>query len=232
MKPRVLSLVAIVMLICGCQKNSVPLNSASSSGHRLIKISFKGQHGSCRLRINRQPIERIRNSDFTNAMTRLHLEYGDIVVWEAEQNESGKELSWPETVKKWWYKHLETTQASFYSISSDRIEDFFATPIYHWKAKPERERPLPDSNFYVDGNSCGNGRLGFVAMLAAIDSQKSGEVFIVAPRIKNEGSASPWIASGQLTTWAEEAGVSARFEKILFGRYTDLTDFARLNDDG
>lgn len=224
MKLRVISIFAIVMLICGCQNAAIP------TGQRVIKVSFVGQKETFRLRVNRQLIKKIPNSDFTNVMTQLHLDYGDIVVWEAQRDDTGKELSWLKSITEWWSKHLETAQASFYCINSEDRSDFFSTPIYHWKAPRERQRPLPEATFYVDGISVGVGQSGFCAMLDRINSQKSGSAFIVAPRIKNEGSASPWIAGEQLRAWAEDAGVSNRFEKIFFGAYAELTDFARFAD--
>ena len=221
----------VMALFGGCGRTELPdFSKVAPSGQRIIKISFRGQSRAFRLRINQYPVEKLRNTDFTNVMTRLQLAYGDVVIWEDQRDKSGKELTHPENISRWWFKHLEGVRASFYSISSDTVSDFFTTPIYHWKAPSDKPRPLQDAMFFVDGVALGQGVRGFQAMMDAIESTKSGPVIIVAPRIKNAGQASPWIAEGQLSTWAQDAGVSPRFEKILTSRYVGLLDFARFGD--
>jgi hypothetical protein len=120
--------------------------------------------------------------------------------------------------------------ASSYDIRSDNVADFFAVPIYHWKAPFEKPRPLEDASFFVDGVTLGRGRSGFQALMENIEAS-SGPVFILAPRIKNEGQASPSIAEGQLTDWAAAAAMTQRFEKIYFSRYGGLMDLARFMDE-
>lgn len=200
-------------------------------GQRLIRVSFRGEHGTFRFRVNQRPIEKLRNVDFTNVMTKLQLAYGDIVVWEDLRDQAGKELTHPEDISTWWFKHLHDVRASFYTIPSDTFSDFFGGSIYHWKAPPDKPRPLLDAQFLVDGAALGQGARGFQAMVAAIEKRRSGPVIIFAPRIKNEGQASPWIALGQLSAWAQEAGAGPRFEKIVTSRYVEFEDFARLGDD-
>jgi hypothetical protein len=218
-------------LFGGCNRTGLrDFSKVAPSGQRAIRVSFRGQHGAFRLRINQYPVERLRNAEFTNVMTRLQLAYGDIVLWEDQRDNSGKELTHPEDISRWWFKHLDGVRASSYSISSDAVSDFFATPIYHWKGPPGNPRPLQDAMLFRDGVALGQGARGFQAMLDAIESTKSGPVIILAPRIKNEGQASPWIADDQLSTWAQSAGVSPRFEKIFTGGYLGLEDFARLGD--
>lgn len=229
----ILLLVGLLAMpvIFGCNRvHPIKYDKVAQSGQRLIRVSFRGQHGTFWLRINQQPIEKLRNADFTNVMTQLQLAYGDIVVWEDQRDERGKELTHPEDISKWWFEHLNHVRASFYTIPWDTFPDFFAGPIYHWKAPPGKPRPLQDAQFFIDGVALGQGAKGFQAMMDAIDKTKSGPVVILAPRINNEGQASPWIASGQLSAWAQDAGTSPRFEKILFSRYVEITDFARFGD--
>lgn len=219
----------LILAFSGCNTREPERPSMlGASGQRVIKMSFRGQHNSFRMRVNQGPIEKLKNADFTNVMTQLKLDYGDIVVWEAQRDEGGKELSQPWDISTWWFKHLEKVRASFYCINSDNVADFFATPIYHWESTPEKPRPLNNATFLVDGVALGRGLEGFRLMLDAIDVQRSGPVFILAPRIKNEGEASPWIADDQLLGWAEDAGLAPRFKKI---RYSELTDFARFADE-
>lgn len=228
---KAVSLLAI-LVTSGCSNpDRARVSVSAPSGQRVIKVSFRGQRESFRLRINRNAVEKLRNVDFTNVMTRLHLDYGDIIVWEDQRDERGRELSQPDGISKWWSNYLPQVRASFYSINSDTITDFFATPIYHWKAPSEKPRPLHDTIFFADGATLGQGSSGFHMMLDTIEGQKSSRVFIVAPRIKNEGYASPWIADDQLLAWAQDAGMLAQFEKIFFERYGGLTDFAKLMDD-
>lgn len=202
-----------------------------TNGQRVIRISFRGQPGSFRFRIDQCPIEKFRNADFTNVMTQLQLSYGDIVVWETQRDKSGKELTNPEDITTWWFKHLKDVRASFYAIPADSFSDFFAAPIYHWKASPEKPRPLKSAQFFVDGVALGEGAPGFQAMMDAIDKTKTRGVVIFAPRIKNENQG-PWIAFDQLSDWAQDAGVDRqRFDKFLTGRYADFLDFARIGDE-
>lgn len=222
----------LMLAFTGCSTTQTGRPSVLvGSGHRVIKVSFRGLHNSFRMRVNQQPIVKLKNANFTNVMTRLNLEYGDIVVWESKRDESGKELSQPMEISVWWFKHLERVRASFYGINSDNVADFFGTPVYHWESTPEKPRPLNNATFRVDGLMLGRGANGFRLMLDAIDAQKFRRVFILAPRIKNEGQASPWIADDQLFAWAEDSGSSARFKKIFFGRCVGLLDLARFGDE-
>ena len=219
------------LVLSGCSRvQPVDYSELAPSGQRLIRLSFRGQHGTFRLRVNQYPIERLRNTTFTNVMTQLQLAYGDIVVWEDQRDASGKELTHPEDVSRWWFKHLDDVRASFYTIPSDTFSDFFAASIYHWKAPPGKPRPLQNAQFFTNGAALSQGAIGFQAMMDAIEHTKSGPVVILAPRIRNEGQASPWIATDQLSAWAQDAGISPRFEKILFSRYAEFTDFARFGD--
>ena len=219
-------------VFCGCSHmQPVEYSKLAPNGQRVIRISFRGQHGAFRFRINQCPIEKLRNTDFTNVMTQLQLAYGDIVLWEDQRDESGKELTHPEDISRWWFKHLEDVRASFYTIPSDNFSDFFAAPIYHWKAPPGKPRPVQNAEFFVDGVAFGQGARGFQAMMDAIENTKSGPVVILAPRIMNEGQASPWIAMDQLSVWAQDAGVGQRFENILTSRYAEFLDFARFGDE-
>lgn len=221
----------VLPVFSGCaNKENTQLYASAPSGQRVVRVSFRGERIFFRIRINQNPVERLRVSEFTNVMTHLQLAYGDIVVWEDKRDDKGRELTHPDDISKWWFRHLEEVRASFYSISSDNVTDFFATPIYHWLAPAEKPRPLSDATFFVDGLNLGRGSNGFRVMIEAIESKKEGWLYIVAPRIKNEGQASPWIAENQLTSWADEARMQKRFEKILFGQYGGLLDFARLMD--
>ena len=204
------------------------LSDSGVRGQRLIKISFRGQYSSFRVRINQDPVEKLRNSNFTNLMDQLRLEYGDVVVWDTKRDGRGKELTHPKNISTWWFKRLRDLRASFYLSAG---ADFFTKPIYHWKAPFEKPRPLDDATFFVDGVLLGKGSPGFQKMLETIEGTGSGSVLIVAPRIKNEGQESPWIATNQLLAWADDAGMVPQFEKILYGRSTWLTDIGRLDDE-
>jgi hypothetical protein len=175
-------------------------------------------------------MEKLKNTAFTNTMTQLHLAYGDIVVWEVQATKTGVELAHSDDIPNWWFKYLKDVPASCYVVRSDDVSDFFATPIYHWKAPRGKPRPLQDSTFFVDGVALGQGARGFQMMMDTIEDTKSRRVFILAPRIKNEGQASPWIAMDQLSAWAQDAGVSTRFEKFLTSRYGGLLDLGRFGD--
>ena len=236
MKSPIVILMAVGLLVTpifsGCRSSEQAQRSEpTESGQRVIKVSFRGKQGSFRMRINQHPIENLENTKFTNVMTQLQLDYGDIVIWEDLRNEKGQELSHPDSISRWWFKYLEGVRASFYSINSNDVTDFFATPIYHWKATPEKPRPIHDATFYVDGATLGRGLSGFQAMMDTIEKTKSGPVFILAPRIKNEGQASHWIADDQLLDWAKDVGISTQFEKVFYGRYSGQLDFGRLMDE-
>jgi hypothetical protein len=221
----------VILVHCGCTHlQPIDVSTLAPNGQRIIRVSFRDQNDTFRLRINQYPVQKLKNTDFTNVMTQLQLVYGDLVVWEDQRDESGKELTHPGAISKWWNKRLKDVRASFYTIPSDMFSDFFAGPIYHWKAPSSEPRPLQNAQFFVDGLTFGQGSRGLQAMMVAIENQKSGPVVIFAPRIKNEGQASPWIAEDQLSTWAQQSGVGSRFEKLLTSRYVGFTDFARLGD--
>ena len=223
-------LATLALGILGCsQQGQVQTYRQNQSGHRLIRISFRGQHGSFRIRVNAGPIEKLGNTSFTNTMTGFHLEYGDIIIWEADRNEQGKELSWPPGISTWWEHYLAEVAASFYCINSDDISDYFSSPICHWKASRDKPRPLKDASFYADGGLIGQDSAGFRAMLDAVQaSGRSRAIFILAPRIKNEGQNSPWLAMEQLDAWAKEAGLGRQVEKM--GWPGEIMDFARFGD--
>jgi hypothetical protein len=197
------------------------------TGHRLIRISFRDQTGTFRIRLNRGPVEQLGIPRFTNTITEFHLEYGDFVVWESGRNDRGLELSQPEGVSSWWSQHLTRVRASFYCIRTGDLHDFFRTPIYHWRAPADKPRPVSGAAFYADGQLVGEGASGFRALLCAFRKEPH-RTFILAPRIKNEGSASPWLAFEQLDAWAQESG--AKDELEASGPPAELLDFARLMD--
>jgi len=87
--------IALNCIGCGAGKG-ISTYAADQSGHRLVRVSFSGQRGNFRIRINDGPLEKVRNSYFTNIMTKFNFEYGAIVVWEAVRDERGKELTWPD----------------------------------------------------------------------------------------------------------------------------------------
>jgi hypothetical protein len=219
-------LTASMLAIGGCTEHRTVQDYAlSDSGHRLIRVSFRGQKGNFRMRINEGPVEKFANASFTNTMMGFHFEYGDIVLWEAVRDERGREHSNPPGISKWWFEYLGEVRTSFYSINSDCIRDFFATPIYHWKAPFQKPRHLPDASFYCNGVGIGKGAPGFCAMLDSFESKrKSDTPFTLAPRIKNDGSED----FEQLVEWLEESGASAKYKGIY---PTSMMDFARLSDE-
>ena len=225
------TLLAVILLaLGGCTRPPIPRDYAfAESGHRLVRISFRGQTGGFKMRINGGPVGKFANESFTNAMTAFRFQYGDIVVWEAVRDEKGKELSNPEGISTWWFGYLKQVRASFYSINAGVIHDFFQTPLYHWRASAVKPRLVSSASFFADGQLVGEGASGFRAMLHAF-RREPHPTFILAPRIKNEGQASPWLAFGQLEEWAQESGAKAELEAPDLP--AELTDFARLMDDG
>lgn len=224
----VLAICVTVSLNPGCRGRADVANyAADQRGHRLVRISFSGQEGSFRIRVNEGPVERVRNTSFTNIMTKLDFEYGDIVVWEAVRDPRGKELTWPRDLDLWWITHLDRVRASYYCINSDNIKTIFSSPIYHWKAVAARPRPLKDATFYRNGVSIGQGFSGLCSMLDAVqDNRKSDIPFMLAPRIKH----APWEGTtDQVWTWMDEAGVAAKYP--AHGWPGELQDFASINDD-
>lgn len=159
-------------------------------------------------------------------MVSLRLEYGDIVLWEALRDGNGKELSWPGDLESWWFGYLTNLQSSWYCINSDNMPDFFASPVCYWKASRGKPRPLTNAVFYVDGRCLGTGAVGFRAMVETFHAtDKPRAPFILSPRIKNEGSASPGLALEQLDAWAEEVGIpSSGVSGVM------VDDFARTLD--
>ena len=225
-------LAASLLALCGCaEPKTAQVPSFDETGHRLIRLSFSSRRGDFRMRISGGPVETFADTSFTNTMIGLRLEYGDIAIWEAVRDERGKELSWPAGISAWWDSHLRGVRASSYCMNSDSVSDFFTTPIYHWTAPRNKPRPLTSAVFYADGESLGTGAVGFRAMLRAVQAQKSGWVFLLAPRIKNKGQESPWSQDDQELAWAEQAGVLDQFERVQYGQRGGLTDFARLADD-
>jgi hypothetical protein len=224
------TLLGVVLLAPGgCTGPQVSQGSApADSGHRLVRISFRGQAGSFQMRINEGAVYELANESFTNAMRAFRFQYGDIIVWKAVRDEKGKELSNPQGISAWWFDYLKQVRASFYSINAGVIHDFFQTPLYHWRAPADKPRPVGSASFYADGRLMGRGAPGFRAMLHAFRSEPHA-TFILAPRINNEGQASPWLAFGQLEEWAEESGAKAELESPDLP--WELTDFARLMDD-
>jgi hypothetical protein len=225
-------LTAVTLLAAGLPALGGPRVSrdyaVADSGHRLVRISFRGQSDSFRMRINGGPVLQFANASFTNTMTAFRFDYGDIIVWEAVRDEKGKELSNPEGISAWWCGYLKQVRASFYSINLGAIHDFFQTPIYHWMAPADKPRPVRGASFYADGQLVGKEASGFRAMLHAF-RREPHPTFILAPRIKNEGQASPWLALGQLEDWAQESGDKAELESP--DPPWELTDLARLMDD-
>jgi hypothetical protein len=217
------------MLLNGCANSKQPLLVSNAENQpRVVRVSFVGHRGSFQMRVNQQQIQKFGNTNFADLMIQLNLGYGDIVVWADQRDKSGKELSQPDDISKWWFQYLKKAKASSYSMPVDTR--FFSTPIYHWLAPFEKPRPLTEATFFVDGDLLGHGQGGFKKMIEEIEG-KSGEVLIFAPRIKNEGQASPWIAQGQLVTWSKDAGLDSRFDKLFTSRVVEFTDFARFMDD-
>jgi hypothetical protein len=71
-----------VALNSGCGgRADVSSYAADQKGHRLVRISFSGGKSSFRIRVNEGSVEKVRNTSFTNIMTKFKFEYGDIVVW-------------------------------------------------------------------------------------------------------------------------------------------------------
>jgi hypothetical protein len=227
-KQALMALLTVSMLaIGGCtERKRVQDYALADSGHRLVRVSFRGQKGSFRMRINGQPVEKFANASFTNTMMAFRFEYGDIVLWEAVRDERGREYSNPDELRKWWFDYLGQVRTSFYSINSDNIRDFFATPIYHWKAPFQKPRHLPDASFYCNGEGLGKGAPGFCAMLDSFESKrKSDTPFTLAPRIKYEDGSADF---EQLLSWLEESGASAKY-KVIYP--TEIVDFARGMDE-
>jgi hypothetical protein len=225
-----IGLLALPLLLSCAEVRPVEDSKVSSSGHRLIRVSFRDQRETFRLRVDQHPVKELKNADFTNVMTRLRLAYGDIVVWEDKRDAQGRELTHPQDISSWWFAYLHDVRASFYTMPWHTFPDFFAASIYHWKAPEAKPRPLDDAQFYVDGVAFGKGERGFQEMMDAAQKAKSGPIVFLAPRIKNEGQASPWIAVDQLSSWAQDAGVGSQFERILTSRFTEFLDFARFGD--
>jgi hypothetical protein len=225
-------LAASLLALCGCvEPKTAQVPALGQSGHRLIRISFSSRSGDFRMRISGGPVETFADTSFTNTMIGLRLGYGDIAIWEAVRDERGEELIWSAGISAWWGSHLRGARASFYGMNSDSVSDFFTAPIYHATGPPDKPRPLTSAVFYTDGESLGTGAVGFRAMLRAMQAQKSGWVFLLAPRIKNEGQESPWSQDDQELAWAKQAGVLDQFERVEYGQRGGLTDFARLADD-
>jgi hypothetical protein len=226
-------LAGSLLALSGCAvARTAPVPPVSERGHRLLRVSFAGRNGYFRMRIDTGPVETFPISSFTNSMTGLHLEYGDIAIWEAVRGVEGKELSWPSGVSAWWNSYLRGARASFYCLNSDSVREFFAAPLYHWTAPFEKPRPLTSASFYAGGEPLGGGATGFWVMLRAMEAQKSGWLFLLAPRIKNEGQESPWSELDQELAWAGEAGVQNEWNRMIDdGARAELTDFARLADD-
>jgi hypothetical protein len=76
----------------------------------------------------------------------------------------------------------------------------------------------------MDGEQVGVGAAGIRAMIGAFQHDRHPG-FVLTPRIKNEGSASPWIAQDQLAAWVEEAGLKPQTWP------GEIVDFARMMDD-
>lgn len=215
---------ALQLFADGCTGRSSFSNyDLNDSGHRLVRVSFKGQKGSFKIRVNAGPVQRLANSSFTNVMTAFRFQYGDIVVWEAVRDEHGREISEPHGVSSWWFAYIGTTRAAFYSINSDCIKDFLRTPLYHWTGPDKTPRPLATAAFYKDGGSIGQGQPGLrtVVGLAQADP-KPGTCFLLSPQFTTDPRDQPWPAMEQLDRWLAEAGVK---ESYL---YAEENDFARM----
>lgn len=229
-QPSVLLMALFLVMLAGCSStNGSSFRNVTTQPPRMIKVSFVGQHDSFRIRANQESVQTVENSEYTNLMVRLNLGYGDIVVWEDQRDDSGKELSQPKDISDWWFKYLKQTRTSFYSIPQQR--DFFSTQIFHWIAPFNPPRPISEAKFFENGQLLGIGMNGFQNMVKKIEAVQSGFVLICAPRIKNEGQASPWIANDQLLVWSKEAGLAKEFEGVLSHRVVEFTDFGRFMDD-
>jgi hypothetical protein len=220
-------LVLALLGLGGCVRSAVPPDYAlADSGHRLVRISFRGQTVSFRMRINGGPVCKFANGSFTNTMMGFRFQYGDIVVWEAVRDLKGQELSNPEGLSAWWFGYLEQVRASFYSINSDNIQDFFATPLYHWAAPFQKPRPLSSASFYCDGTVIGTGSAGLRALVDSFHQleRKGATVFLLAPRFRNEGDPN-WLAGEQWSAWLQESGAGPQ-------RWpAEILDFARMMDE-
>ena len=93
-------------LLAGCGLTRPNGSVAKDTGHRLVRISFRDQTGTFRIRVNREAVGQLQIKDLTNTISGFHLEYGDFVVWESVRNEQGRELSQPEAVSSWWFDQL------------------------------------------------------------------------------------------------------------------------------
>ena len=195
------------------------------SGHRLVRVSFKGQKASFKVRVNSGPVERIANASFTNLMTAFGFQYGDIVVWEAVRDSHGRETSEPDGVSAWWFGYVEGTRAAFYSINSDNIDNFFKTPLYHWTGPEKTPRPLAAASFYKDGKCIGQGRPGFCAMVESAGVVRKGAAFLLSPNFTTDPLDQPWPATEQLDRWLTEAGVHTN------SVYAVDIDFARMMNE-
>ncbi len=196
----------------------------------MVRISFIGQSDSFRIRVDQEPTQKFRNAELSNIIAQLDdLGYGDIVVWEDQRNDSGRELSHPKVVTDWWFKYLKQSRCSFYSIPQRK--DFFSAEFIHWVAPFSGPRPLSDAEFFINGERLGGGPLGFQNMIKRIEAMKFHSVPIFAPRVKNEGQESPWIAFEQLFSWAKEAGLAKEFDSIAYDRLAEFTDWGRFMDD-
>ncbi|HEY5912879.1 MAG TPA: hypothetical protein VJA21_19990 [Verrucomicrobiae bacterium] len=213
--------------VAGCSTPTrAPDFAQGDAGHRLVRISFRGQNTTYKMRINEGPVRSFADTSFTNHMIAFRFEYGDIVVWEAVRDEHGKELSWPPGVSLWWIGQLERVRASHYCINSDNIKDFFSTPLYHWTAPFAKPRPLPDALFFCNGQKLGQGVSGFCAMLDSYLAHRASDTpFTLAPRIQNE--ADDMEDLDQMCRWLRESGAEAKYGGIY---PSGITDFAREMD--
>ncbi|MBC8095649.1 MAG: hypothetical protein H7Y43_07540 [Akkermansiaceae bacterium] len=213
-------LVALV-LIMGCGANPTKQqHQPQARSCRSVRVSFINDGASFVARVNEGEILRRSISEFTNWTSVLNLDYGDVVLWQAQRDKSGKELSIPDNVHTWFQNYLVSHKASWYWLNDDN-GDIFKLPIFHWKAPFENLRSVTNASFYIDGRALGNGAEGFHNMVNTILTKKPKMVLIFGSRLTE-------IDNDPELGWAEQANVLKEFEKIEFGWRGHLLDFSRL----
>jgi len=141
--------------------------------------------------VNRGAFETRCNSDFTNTVEKIHLIYGDIVVWETQRDDRGKELTIPPGLLAWFDSHLDHAPASYYLFPRD-WGDIFATPMFHWRASPDDPNCLKDVTSCLDGEWLGQGSDGFCKMLDVILNRDPKPVLIFGSRLAEVDADPEW----------------------------------------